>query len=92
MQPPSEVTKTCPHEDIRFCPLYHASHTAQGLGCDDGKLGHGSCGVSRALDYGALLAALITVSPQMVALCAFQENAEMSKQQRDRNMKAAGLH
>lgn len=93
MPEPSEVTKKCPHADIRFCPLYHASHTAWGLGCDDGKAtGWDGCGVSRALDYGTLLAALIGVSPQMVALCAFQENAETSKQQRDRNLKAAGLH
>ena len=93
MPPPSEVTKKCPHTDIRFCPLYHASHTAWGTGCDDGKAtGWDGCGVSRALDYGALLAELVKISPQMVALCAFQENAEASKQQRDRNMKAAGLH
>jgi hypothetical protein len=93
LPPLSEVTNKCPHADIRFCPLYHASHTAWGLGCDDGKsAGWNGCGVSRALDYGRCLAELAKVSPQMIALCAFQENAEVAMAQRNRNMKAAGLH
>lgn len=90
---PSEVTNKCPHVDIRFCPLYHASHTAWSLGCDDGKsTGWDGCGVSRALDYGTCLAELHRVSPRMIADCALAENAEVSKAQRNRNMKAAGLH
>lgn len=92
MPEPSEVTNKCPHADIRFCPLYHASHTAWGVGCDDGKAsGWDGCGISRALNYGRLIAELSRVSPQMIAECAFAENAEASKQQRNRNMKAAGL-
>lgn len=64
-----------------------------GYGCDDGKTtGWDGCGVSRAFDYGSLLAKLTEAAPQMVAQLAFQENAELSKQQRNRNMKAAGLH
>lgn len=90
---PSEVTNKCPHADIRFCPLYHASHTAWALGCDDGKSsGWDGCGVSRALDYGRCLAELAKVSSKMIAECAFAENAEVAKAQRNRNMKSAGLH
>lgn len=93
MPPPSEVEKKCPHADIRFCPLYHASHVGDGHGCDDGKAGGwDGCGVSRAMDYGRLLADLARVSPEIIKLCAEAENAEMSRQQRARNMKAAGLH
>lgn len=93
MPEPSEVTKKCPHADIRFCPLYYASHTAWGVGCDDGKTnGHDGCGVSRSYDYGQMLAALYRVSPGMIAECATAENVEASRQQRNRNMKAAGLH
>lgn len=54
--------------------------------------GWDGCGVSRALDYGRCLAELHKVSPKMIAECAFAENAEVAKAQRNRNMKAAGLH
>lgn len=92
MLPKSDVEKKCPHADIRHCPLYHASHTASGGGCDDGKLMEGGCGVSRAYDYGTLLAALAKISPDIVTECAFSENAEMAKAQRARNQKNIGLH
>lgn len=92
MPPPSEVEKKCPHADIRFCPLYHASHEATGHGCDDGRLAEGGCGTSRTYNYGTLLAALVKISPGLVAQCALLENAEMPKAQRARNQKNLGLH
>lgn len=88
-----EKISGCPHADIRFCPLYHASHTAEGGGCDDGKLDGGNgCAVTRGLDYGHAVAALWQANPQLVAEAAFLENEENARQQRARNMRAAGLH
>jgi hypothetical protein len=81
----------CPHSDISFCPLYIAAHEAGGFSCDDGKLEDG-CAVIRGLDYGKTLAALWRVKPDLVAEAAAMENEEMARQQRARNMKAAGLH
>jgi hypothetical protein len=88
-----EKKSGCPHSDVRFCPLYIAAHEAGDLGCDDGKLeGWNGCAVTRALDYGQAIAALWRVKPQLVSDAAFLENAETVKQQRVRNMRAAGLH
>ena len=45
------VLSKCPHDRVEQCPLYIASHTGHGLGCDDGRLEEG-CAVERGLmDY-----------------------------------------
>jgi hypothetical protein len=81
----------CPHSDVQFCPLYIAAHEAGCFSCDDGKLEDG-CAVTRGLDYGRTLAVLWRAKPDLVAEAADRENAENARQQRARNMKAAGLH
>lgn len=85
--------RKCPHHNIVHCPLYLASHEGQGFGCDDGRLEPwGGCAVDRGADYGAMVAKYAAVNPQAVAECAFMEAEEARKQQRARNMRAAGVH
>jgi hypothetical protein len=82
----------CPHQQIAYCPLYVAAHEAGGFGCDDGKLDHGSCAVDRGMDYGKAVARLWQAKPDLVKECAEGESAAMACEQRQRNMRAAGLH
>lgn len=87
----------CPHKDIQFCPLYVASHGLNGLdgkyiGCDDGKLGDGLCGVDRGVCYSAELARMKAAHPAEVARLAFMADAAEGKAQRDRNMRRIGIH
>lgn len=81
----------CSHADIRFCPLYIAAHMGNGFGCDDGRLDKGTCAVSRSLCYAEAVECLRAAEPRMVATLAFEEEAEAAKQQRARNMRAAGI-
>lgn len=82
----------CPHDEARFCPLYHAAHEGGGHGCDDGRLGEGGCAVDRGLDYDRAYVRLCLAKPQLVAECEFKELEEARKQQRARNLRAVGLH
>lgn len=79
----------CPHTEIVYCPLYAAAHTSGSLGCDDGKLILGECAVSRGLDYPAAVARL---PARVVAILRFREAAAAASAQRNRNMRALGLH
>ena len=80
----------CPHADIRFCPLYVAAHAPIGIGCDDVDWVDG-CAVSRGMSYRAEVERLRVVQPRLIAELAFKESAEIAKQQRARNMRAAGI-
>lgn len=84
----------CPrHADIRFCPLYHASHgDAPEYGCDDGQLGTGQCAVHRGFDYDRAVAGLRVKLPGYVEEIEFREDAEARRAQHLRNIRAAGLH
>lgn len=84
--------RRCPHPNIAYCPLYHAAHEVGGLGCDDGKLGNGSCAVDRGADYGQMVSALWKARPELISEAAEAESLAMKRQQRERNMRAAGLH
>lgn len=81
----------CPHYDIRFCPLYVASHDGSGLGCDDGRLDEGTCAASRDVAYAEAVEHLRARQPRLVETLAFQEEAERLRQQRARTMRLAGL-
>lgn len=89
MPKPTRSSPGCPHADICFCPLYHATHEGQGLGCDDGRAGEGGCAVDRGLDYAAAVARL---DPVKVATLRFEEEGARERAQRDRNLRALGLH
>jgi transposase len=82
----------CPHADIRFCPLYHAAHMGAGLGCDDGRLDEGGCGIDRGVDYAASVARLNVADPRLAPTLRFQEETEQFTAQRRRNMRALGIH
>lgn len=88
----------CPHQDIRFCPLYHAAHGGPefngALGCTDGREAEGGCGVDRSLDYHELLGKLRAAAPRYVAQLEWREAAEQIREtgQRHRNMRLTGVH
>lgn len=85
--------RRCPHPNIAHCPLYRASHEADGLGCDDGRLGeHEGCAIDRGGDYGQALAALWKANPDLINEAAEAEGLAMKRAQRERNLRAAGLH
>lgn len=87
-----EGTK-CPHDNIVHCPLYTGAHVPHGPGCDDGELGTGFCAVDRGImNYRATVELLRLKHPRLVAECEFSEAAERSREQRSRNMRAAGVH
>jgi hypothetical protein len=87
------VERRCPHPNIAYCPLYRAAHEAGGPSCDDGRLGeHDGCSVDRGVDYGRTLAALWKVKPELIREAAESESAAMAQWQREKNMRAAGLH
>ena len=87
------MTRRCPHPNIAYCPLYHAAHEAGGFGCDDGRLGdHEGCAVDRGADYGRMVSALWKVRPEIISEAAEAESLAMKRAQRERNMRAAGLH
>lgn len=81
----------CPHGDVFYCPLYHASHMAAG-GCDDGKLESGTCAVKRGMNYRAALERLRVEHPGVVERLAFLEEANEARIQRARNLRLAGIH
>ena len=82
----------CPHANIIHCPLYVASHAAIGIGCDDGGLADGGCAVDRGMDYVCEVAKFRAQMPREVAMLEWNERAEQMRQQRARNMRAAGVH
>jgi hypothetical protein len=44
------------------------------------------------MDYGKTLAALWRVKPDLIREAAESESAAMAREQRERNMRAAGVH
>jgi hypothetical protein len=84
---------TCPHADIRDCPIYHAAHVANAGGCDDGRLLEGGgCAVSRGMNYEHALGRLRVTHPKLVADCEWNAALRARQSQRDRNMRSAGVH
>lgn len=85
-------SRKCPHENVQFCPLYVAGHEA-GLPTCMGKWDFEGCDVEHGrADYGQLVAQLFRHDPQMIAERAEAEWQAEAKAQRQRNVRAAGLH
>lgn len=82
----------CPHKDVQYCPLYHASHMGNVRGCDDGHLDMGQCAVARGMNYADAVAAMSAIEPRRVAELRFSEEGQDRLSQQKRNMRAAGLH
>ena len=76
---------TCPHDHIRFCPLYIAAHIAGAPGCDDGRLAEQTCAVARDMDYAQARATLAAQRPRLVAEAAFLEAAHQARRGRPRH-------
>lgn len=81
----------CPHADIRFCPLYIAAHSAEGLGCALVDPDHCDSGSKAA--YAARIAKLEqTITGRvLIEQCANAEEEAQWRAQRERNRKALGL-
>ena len=84
--------RECPHKNIVHCPLYVEAHNGRGMGCDDGGLADGFCGISRKLDYHHELGRLMAVDPQLVAQIQWEEKLASYEDQRKRNMRSAAVH
>lgn len=82
----------CPHDNIVHCPLYAAAHDDQlgGYGCAVGEWADGCFG-GRSFDHGAAVERLRAHAPRLVAECEFKAEANRIREQRRRNMRAAGL-
>ena len=88
--------KKCPHEHIQYCPLYVGMHIADGPSCwpknGSDPAEHG-CAVEQGLaEYEDLVAEFWHAHPDEFAACTLAERQRESKEQRQRNLKAAGLH
>ncbi|GFO80731.1 MAG: hypothetical protein A49_03580 [Methyloceanibacter sp.] len=86
----------CPHQNIVYCPLYHAMHGghefAGSESCDDGRLDEGGCAVARGESYEMLVGQMKALAPGYVEQLEWKEDIEEAKQQRTRNMSGRGLH
>lgn len=86
----------CPHDNIVHCPLYVASHSGHdvvlGHGCVNGDWAQG-CEIERGdAAYIHAVAKLAKIVPRLVQGCADREAEALAKAQRQRSMRAAGLH
>lgn len=86
--------RRCLHDDVRFCPLYHACHEpgAVDLGCDDGELHTGVCAVARGLSYERNIEHLRVRCPGLVEQLEWRHQAELMRTQRTRNLRLNGIH
>lgn len=85
-----ELAAECPHARIHRCPLYVESHNARGLGCIDDLAR--PCRVKRGDQvYSEAIGRLMAVDLQLVMRCRFAEENDERREQRARNMRAAGL-
>jgi hypothetical protein len=62
------------------------------LGCDDGDLGHGECGASRAISYARNVEHLKIKCPGLVEQLAWREEGEKAAAQRRLNLQRNGIH
>lgn len=74
------MTNGCPHNDIRFCPVYIASHGMQALdgtwiGCMSGNIEEGRCAVDRGKPYDREIQRINSACPGFVEQVAFRERA-----------------
>jgi hypothetical protein len=83
----------CPrHRNIIYCPLYVGMHMPGGPSCWHERLPENLCAVALGADYDQLVATFAAKHPREYATLKFNEAAAESKEQRARNMRAAGIH
>lgn len=82
---------SCPHKDIRFCPLYVAMHIAGGPSCATKDLQDG-CAVAQGASYKALVERLRVTWPGVVERCEWEEALADRRDQRARNLRTNGIH
>lgn len=90
------MRRRCPHEDIRFCPLYHAAHGGAEFngakGCVDTDAEPWACAVDQGrMDYVRAAGAMRARVPGYIEQLEWTHEAEQSAEQRKRNMRAAGI-
>ena len=84
--------RSCPHDDKRFCPLYHAMHVVGAISCLDGEIHLQTCAVDRRrMDYAGSVAALRVTHPRLVGEVEMLQAREKAKAQRNRNMRLLGI-
>lgn len=83
----------CPHRNIIYCPLYHAAHDAaiSDLSCLHTGEFQWECLTDHGQSYLKMVEKVRAVAPRLVAQCKWNEDAEEHKQQRLRNLRAAGI-
>lgn len=86
------MSRRCPHADVQHCPLYHAAHIGNGLGCDDGRLEEQSCAVARGMSYEQNRELLRVKEPGLVERCEWNETAAARRMQMTRNLRMNGIH
>lgn len=89
--------RRCPHNDIRFCPLYHASHGGAEFngtrGCVDAKAEPYACAVDQGrVSYAELAGAMKEKAPRYVAQLEWRQALEESREQQARNIRHNGIH
>ena len=83
----------CPHANIQYCPLYVASHDADGLGCITSGDGEFVCMVEQGtLDHADALGKLMAHDARMVETVRWNEQITNQTAQRKRNLSALGLN
>jgi hypothetical protein len=86
------MSRKCPHAKIQYCPLYVGMHIVDGPSCISTKLDEGLCAVDLGASYEDLVAAFFRAHPAMFSEITLAERAYESGEQRNRNMRAAGIH
>lgn len=86
------MARKCPHDRIQYCPLYLAGHECGLATCMD-KWDYDGCDVDHGRkDYGQLVAELYRQKPEIIKERADAESRAQAIAQRERNMRAAGVH
>lgn len=86
------MKRRCPHDDVRFCPLYIAAHAGNAPSCDDGGMWDGGCAVDRGMSYARQVELLRVKCPGMVEQAAWSEDIDKRGAQRLRNLRQNGIH
>ena len=81
----------CPHAKIQYCPLYIGMHVAGGPSCWHSNLNDG-CAVEQGASYEDLVAQFVRAHPEEFAAATLAERADEARDQRNLNMRLAGVH
>jgi len=86
------MSKGCPHNDVKHCPLYHAMHVPNGASCDDGKIDDGDCAVARGMNYARQVEKLRVQCPGLVEAAEWRKAIDARSGQQQRNLRMNGIH